>query len=150
MNKSVLLELLESVQNMLTDRATGGSPNEADYNELRQILISEDQISGELPRFVRTCRSLSQFWAYISKESGTYAGRREHIWKEFAPLLEQLEINNSSALDFQVSETLEKFDPHNVHSLWMRALERRVNDPEGAITLSRTLLESVCKYIIED
>lgn len=32
----------------------------------------------------------------------------------------------------------------------MRALDRRVNDPEGAITLSRTLLESVCRYIIED
>lgn len=95
MNKAELREILESVQNMLVARATGSSPNEADYNELRLILISEDLINGELPRFVRTCRSLSQFWAYISKESGTYAGRREHIWKGFAPLLEKLENNNS-------------------------------------------------------
>jgi hypothetical protein len=31
---------------------------------------------------------------------------------------------------------------------WSSALERRENDPEGAITLARTLLEDTCKFII--
>ncbi len=31
---------------------------------------------------------------------------------------------------------------------WSDALERRENDPEGAITLARTLLEDICKIII--
>jgi len=31
---------------------------------------------------------------------------------------------------------------------WQGALDRRESDPEGAITLARTLLEDVCKIII--
>ena len=45
--------------------------------------------------------------------------------------------------------TLEKFDAETVHQVWLKALERRESDPEGAITLARTLLESVCKHILE-
>lgn len=33
---------------------------------------------------------------------------------------------------------------------WRRALERRLDDPDGAITLARSLLESVCKHILDD
>lgn len=33
---------------------------------------------------------------------------------------------------------------------WNKALERRSSDPEGAITIARTLLESVCKHILEE
>lgn len=33
---------------------------------------------------------------------------------------------------------------------WTKALERRTNDPEGAITLARTLLEDICKIIIAE
>ena len=29
-------------------------------------------------------------------------------------------------------------------------MERRENDPEGAVTLARTLLESVCKHILDE
>ncbi len=150
MSHSEILETIESIQNMLVDRATGGFPNENDYSELRQILIEDPFVCDDLPRFLRTCRSLSQFWAYISKVSSTYAGRRSHIWDNFSPLLDKLENRNSSPVDKEASETLEKFDSENVHRLWLSTLERRKTDPEGAITLSRTLLESVCKSILEE
>jgi predicted transcriptional regulator len=42
------------------------------------------------------------------------------------------------------------FDKESIHKVWQGALERRITDPEGAITLSRTLLESVCKHILDD
>ena len=34
--------------------------------------------------------------------------------------------------------------------LGKRLLTERIRDPEGAITISRTMLESVCKYILDD
>jgi len=33
---------------------------------------------------------------------------------------------------------------------WDKALERRTTDPEGAITTARTLVETVCKYILDN
>lgn len=37
----------------------------------------------------------------------------------------------------------------HVHELWQKALERRATDPEGAITAARSLLESVCKHVLD-
>jgi hypothetical protein len=49
-----------------------------------------------------------------------------------------------------ITATLQAFDPEHVHAVWEKALARRTNDPEGAITAARTLLESVCKHILDD
>ncbi|HEX6002103.1 MAG TPA: abortive infection family protein [Hyphomicrobiaceae bacterium] len=51
--------------------------------------------------------------------------------------------------DDSISEALAAFDPTQVHARWMHALERRAVEPEGAITLARTLLEDVCKWILD-
>jgi|ERR1700730_2154109 len=55
----------------------------------------------------------------------------------------------SQPADGTISTSLASFDQQGVHALWTRALERRERDTEGAITLARTLLEEVCKHIIE-
>jgi len=49
-----------------------------------------------------------------------------------------------------VSETLSKVDSAHVQEAWQKALERRATDPEGAVTAARTLLESVCKHILDE
>jgi integrase len=36
-----------------------------------------------------------------------------------------------------------------IQETWAKALERRESDPDGAITIARTLLESVCKFILD-
>jgi hypothetical protein len=36
-----------------------------------------------------------------------------------------------------------------VHAAWTKAIERRKNDSDGAITTARTLLETVCKRILD-
>jgi hypothetical protein len=66
---------------------------------------------------------------------------------------EQLEravsrASSDQPADAGISATLASFDVTGVHAVWTRALERRERDPEGAITLARTLLESVCKHIM--
>ena len=52
--------------------------------------------------------------------------------------------------DAAISEALAAFNPDNVHARWSAALERRSTDAEGAITLARTLLEDVCKWLLNE
>ena len=87
---NALREEVESLQNIMIARATGGQADDAGYRSLRETLINAPEIHEALPSFVRTARDLSQFWAFISKTQG-YAPRREFIWNAFSPLLDQLE-----------------------------------------------------------
>ena len=43
-----------------------------------------------------------------------------------------------------------KIDSQTINEVWRKALDRRHADPEGAITAARTLLESVCKHILDE
>lgn len=51
-----------------------------------------------------------------------------------------------SPADRGISAALQAFDPNDVHGRWIAAVGRRADDPQGAITLARTLLEDVCKW----
>nr|WP_247876823.1 abortive infection family protein [Ochrobactrum sp. CM-21-5] len=44
---------------------------------------------------------------------------------------------------------METFDVDGVHAVWTKAITRRNTDPEGAITVARTLLETVTKRILD-
>lgn len=53
-------------------------------------------------------------------------------------------------MDETVSSILFKVDSEHVQEAWRKALERRASDPDGAITSARTLLETVCKHILDN
>jgi hypothetical protein len=52
--------------------------------------------------------------------------------------------------DELISQVLISFNENGVHHAWQKALNRRADDPEGAITAAKTLLETVCKHIIDE
>jgi hypothetical protein len=147
--RSEFFERVETLQNMYVSYATGTSFEDTEFRHLREELLREPLVRDKLPRFVRTHRDLSQFWGFIKKVSPTYQGRREFLWEQFRPVLEFLE-NAGSPADESVTKILSKFDVENVHRVWTKALERRTEDPEAAITSSRTLLETVCKHILDE
>ena len=134
---------------MLIAQATGGSVDSRAYQHLRQELIGHPLLKDIVPRFVRTCRSTAEFWQFIKYKFPSYAERREYIWEEFRPIFVRIDGDAGTPADLSVSTALEKFDIETVHQLWLKALERRETDPEGAITLARTLLETVCKHILD-
>lgn len=144
-----LLESAESLKNLLVARATGTEGDEAEYMRLRQLVLDDALLASLTPRFVRTCRDLPQFWQFIKHKFSTYAERRTFLWKEFEPLFDALE-NDAAPSDDLVSDTVQRYDSAHIQSTWSKALERRTTDPEGAITIARTLLESVCKHILEE
>ncbi len=145
-----LLIHAESLQNMMIARATTPDPvSKLDFARARSALMASSRIADFLPRMVLTCRDPAQFWSYIKGRFATYEERRQHIWSEFRPLLDRLEAAGAPS-DAAVTESLERFDSQHVHAAWGKAVERRNSDPEGAITMARTLLESVCKHVIEE
>lgn len=145
-----LYDQTESLQNLLVSRATGGSEDDAEYTRLRQVVLAQSTLEPYVPRFLRTCRNLAQFWQFIKFEHGGYAERRKFIWEQFRPMLELLERGGAAPSDELVSIALEAFDAAHVQAAWSKALDRRASDPEGAITMARTLLESVCKHILDE
>lgn len=112
--------------------------------------MGDASIEPLLPRFVKTCRSIQQFWGYIKEQHEKYEGRRKHIYEAFQPLLDHLESPTKAPADKLVSDVLEKFDAEHVGAAWKKALDRRNTDAEGAITSARTLLESMCKHILDE
>src|SRR5262245_2417593 len=146
-----LVAKVESLQNLLVSFATAaGVSGYGDYEELRRDLLNNPLTGTGLPRFVHTCRDLSQFWQFIKYKYGTYAERRTYIWSEFRPLLDSLEARATAPILPSDQQVLSRLSPEAVQTVAQRALDRRISDPEGAITAARTLLETVCKHIIDD
>lgn len=86
----------------------------------------------------------------MSSGNGSWGVRRDHIYESFTPFLDHLEKGNQSPSDENISESISSFDANGVHNAWQKALQRRLDDPEGAITAARTLLETVCKHILDE
>ncbi|MFK5997098.1 MAG: abortive infection family protein [Rhodobacterales bacterium] len=148
-----LFEQALMMQNMITARATGGGMDDNIYRTIRSEFIADIVIKPLLPECVRTCRDGAGIWSYLKRVhsgSGAFEIRRQHINQAFAPLLEYLEEGNSTPSDANVSDVLSKYDGEGVQSAWAKALNRRSSDPQGAITSARTLLEEVCKHILEE
>jgi len=145
-----LLERMRMLEGIMTAAATGGGQDNARYHQLRLEFISNDEVKNLIPSFIRTYRSLDAFWPFIQSQSPKWAGRRQFISESFTPVMDYLEGTHRKPGDKIVSDTLESFDAEGVHLIWEKALARRTTDPEGAITTARTLLETVCKRILDE
>lgn len=143
-------ERVAMMEGILIDCATGGSRDSPVYEYLRREFMQSDEIKSLLPPFVRTYRNLGAFLPFIKNEAGSYAERRQFISAAFTPLMDYLEGRHQAPGDKIVSDALETFDADGVHAVWTKALGRRKTDPEGAITVARTLLETVCKRILDE
>lgn len=144
-----LINKVESLKIMLVSRATGGDGDDVQYKILRRELIGLPRIKQQLPQVVHVCRDLAEFWNFIKPKFATYAERREYLRREFETLLHMLEADSRSPGDSAISATIQAAGLGYVQEAWHKALERRAADPEGAITAARTLLESVCKHVLD-
>lgn len=142
-----LYDQIIALQNILVSRATGGDSKDQDYIILRKTVL-ESKHSRLVPSFVRQNRDLNQFWQFIKYEYETYAERRNFISKEFHSILDAAEFEGSG-MNPNLHESIEKIDSDYIDNMWKKAIERKIHDPDGAVTLSRSLIESVCKHILD-
>jgi Abortive infection C-terminus len=119
------------------------------YASLRSELLLAPETSERLPNFVRKCFSLFDFRKFISGELDDYSARRRFLWDSFQPLISALKGDPIAPAGATITSRLESLRAATVEATWSKALARREDDPEGAITVAVTLLESVCKHLIE-
>lgn len=143
------LERALVLRNGLVAHCADGSIDQAVYRTLRREFMSDPATSKLLSRFVRTNQDTSGLWFFFKSHSPHWEPRRQFVREEFVPLIDFLEFSGASA-DAIVSDALQKFDADAITDAWNKALSRREADPAGAITAARTLLESVCKHLLED
>ena len=142
---SLLQELIIS---RVLDKLEQGS-DEA-FIQLRNELIKINNLKPYLPTLVKNSRSLDQANDYLKNTFNSYEECKQHIYDDFNELFDVLESLDTTPLDHLVMNKIEGLSSDYIHQIWGKALERRSTDPEGAITLSRTLLESTCKHILDD
>jgi Abortive infection C-terminus len=145
-----LADTLDRLQTVLITRATGTGCDPNEYQYLRAEVMENPLVADLVPRWLRNNRTCDEFWQFIKYERQGYQPRREFIWQELRPLFDRVEGAKATPADTPISDTLARFDTESVHALWTQALTRRETNPEGAITLARTLLETVCKHILDD
>jgi hypothetical protein len=144
-----LYNTIESIQNVLISAATGGENDEQLYHDLRSKLLAHSGIKNLIPEFIKSNRTLEQFWYMIKHEDPTYAGRRMFIWDSFSKALNFAENSRLTPAESAVSSKILMLDHTSIKNEWTKALDRKATDPEGAITMSRTLIETTCKSILD-
>ncbi|WP_168567240.1 abortive infection family protein [Crateriforma spongiae] len=142
-------ERADALVHLLIDHATGGHAQESDFVALRQHFLDSPH-DKLLPAWFRSKRSLNQFWQFIKNKYPTYAERRTYLWDEFDPLLRALETGGINPSHDDMELTLDAFDAEGVRRSWRRVTRRIHDDPEGAITAARELVETVLKHILDD
>ena len=144
------LEQARMLENILVAACEGQRGSNQLYIQLRALFLDDPNIKTLLPSFVRTSRDLNHFWSHIKSNFAQWEPRRVHVRDAMTPLMEYLEGANKAPVNSVVSDVLQIFDVNSVHKIWIKALERRHTDPEGAITSARTLLETVCKHVLDE
>lgn len=152
MTSDTVLERAQQLQDQLVSYSTNGGFEGGDdaYRQLRSGLLELPHVQDLLPAFVKRHRDLGSYWQFIKQKFPTYAERRTFIWDSFRPLLDQLEADQGHPAARPIEIALTALDEENVRSLWKKAMDRRLSDPDGAITAARALLESTCKHVLDE
>jgi abortive infection Abi-like protein len=140
---------VERLKDVLMERAQGRFADPDEYVRLRGHVLANATVRAHLPSFLMKCRSLTDFWDYLKPLYATYAERRQFLREQFEPALLAAQGQPRTPSDAEIALRLTADGSSYIHEQWAKALERRGTDPEGAITSARTLLESVCKFILD-
>ncbi len=111
------------------------------FHFLEQLTSAEYQNEERQKEFSENIDALLRHDGYTLTETGKISG---------SPVFKVLLLPNGNPADLHITTTLRAFDPDRIGERWQRALDSRSTDPERAITLARTLLEDVCKWILNE
>ena len=142
-------EKADALQAVLIARATGEGASDHDYALLRSHFV-KSPYAHHLPSWVKSKRTLGQFWPFIQAKFETYRERRVFIYDEFSALMDATENNAPNPVEKSMGDLLASPSHESVMAYWHKCNERAQSDPEGAVTAARALLETVLKHIVSD
>lgn len=126
--------------------------NADESRELIKLISDINQLKKELEKTKYKFEIDKHYKNYMEQCNNFLEGSRGSPIPEN---MKKIEIIESSPIFYMIKNyiPIEKninFDEPYINTQWQKALERKISDPEGAITISRTLLESVLKYILDE
>ncbi|MBL7706764.1 MAG: abortive infection family protein [Taibaiella sp.] len=138
------------LKNILINRAVGGLVNDEHYLILRSDLLKQTSIKSQIPDFVVNNGSVYDFWQFIKASFGSYAERRFFLQEAFEPLLNSTLNFVETVPHHDMIPQIATVDEQFIAQAWRKALDRMNEDPEAAITSARSLIELVCKHILDE
>jgi len=145
--KDELLAKLEDLKSILLDQVQNGHADQDRYAVLRRELLGNIRLFPLLPVFLKQDTTLLEV-RRRSQERGGWATRRAFIADALQLALDYLQEPVHTPVEDVVNSTLATVDSEHVRLAWQKAIDRRKGDPDGAITIARTLVEAVCKHIL--
>ena len=150
MNTKELLAKVEKARELYVAFATHS--REIKYEELESVrneLLAEPQLKSVIPDWFIKNRHGSQFWDFIKGKFSTYQERRVFLNDEFGEITEFIEKDGIHPVSISVEEWLGDIDTSDLDKTWRKIHARKDIDIEGAITASRTMVESTIKQILD-
>lgn len=144
-----LLGVIETMKTRCIQMATGGEFSYEKYEEDRSKLMSYPELSGLVPDWLIKSRYGQQYWNFISSKLRTYAERRIFLRSAFDEMLEEIKTGTARPVTLSLDLNLKKIDSDIINSDWKKVIHRSQSDPEGAITASKAMFESVLKYVLD-
>jgi len=149
-NRFLLVEVLK-IKRICELRAEHKGFDNEGYEKIRLELLSEPSLKPKLPLFIEICETLEDFWFHVRKPKFEhYIERRQFLNEQFEPVISFLEKQSKVPSDGVTSAEFVEIDWDYVTDTWQKMLDRRNTDPAGAITSAKTLLEDVCKHILDE
>ncbi|WP_323771988.1 abortive infection family protein [Antarctobacter sp.] len=111
------------------------------FKFLEAVTSAEYQAVNRQIELAEAIDQLLRHDGYALVESGTISG---------SPVFKVRDIPDGSPSDNEISMAIKNFETSQVSPRWQAALKSRSSDPERSITLARTLLEDVCKWILHE
>ena len=140
------MDLVEALRLVKLGRANF-SPNGQDEESLQEFQrLAKTLVHAEKNGLVERCVAIKDsmrgqlYYRGIVVSGGlTYSGEK---------YLEEHE-QTAAPSDEEIWAGLLKLQHASIRHVWKQAIQRRKSDPAGAITLARTLIETVCKQILD-
>ena len=119
MKSAELAEKLGRLRDILGIVAESG-PNvsvAAEYRALRDELVADEMVAELLPEFIIECRSTRDFWNYIHRAFGSYAGRSQYIEAQLLPIERQFRPERAMSPGIRPPEVRIEYSPIRPPSL---------------------------------
>lgn len=134
---------------LITTIAIGHNPYmQMMFESRRKNLYDSGVPRNLLPEWLSDIHSLSSFYQWI-KEKGSVDQRKAFVCDSFKPTLKYLQSKPSVIGQTSVTDKFELFRETYIYETWIKAIGRIENDPDGALTSARTLIETTCKFILK-
>jgi hypothetical protein len=127
--------------------------SKADYHSAHKRVFEDPTARRAAEKKLMRFTTPDLMWSYlrsVATGSGSWALRRGAAHELIDPVIEALFDATESPADHLITGATVRLNADSVRDAWDKAIARRETDPEGAITMARTLLESTLKTILDD